>query len=73
MNEIKLSNKAKEAIKALFIESAEMTRKEFYDKDYENRKNAESFFHGVLEAKFSNIGVDISEVWEIIRDTIYHD
>ena len=73
MKEIKLSNKTKEAIKVLFIESVEITKKEFYDKEYEQRKNAPAFFHGVLEAKFSSIDIDISEVWEILRDTIYHD
>lgn len=75
METIKLSEKAKKAIMKAFIESAEFTKKEYYNKDYEERKNGvEPYFHGVLEAKLRNdLNVDISEVWDILRDTMFHD
>lgn len=71
---IKLSEKAKKAIKDTFIESAIFTKNEYYNKDYEERKNGvEPYFHGVLEAKLKGLcDIDISEVWDILRDTMFH-
>ena len=75
METIKLSEKAKKAIVNVFIESAEFTTKEFYNKSYEERRDGtEAFFHGVLESKLNSLcGIDINEVWEILRDTMFHD
>ena len=69
------SNKStSKEIEKIFIESAIFTKEHFYNKPYEDRKEGtEAFFHGVLESKFKDLGVDISEVWEILRDTIFHE
>ena len=73
MNTIKLNQKTIKAIETAFIDSANFTKEHFYNKEYEERKNADSFFHGVLEAKLKDLGIDIAESWNILRDTIYHD
>ena len=73
MNTIKLNQKTIKTIEDIFIDSANFTREHFYNKDYEERKNADSFFHGVLEAELKDLGINIEESWNILRDTIYHN
>ena len=72
---IKLTEREKKALVKAFIESAEFTKKEYYSKDYEERKNSvDAFFHGVLESKLNSLcGIEIGEAWNILRDTIFHD
>ena len=72
---IKLTEKEKKALVQTFIESAEFTKKEYYNKDYEERKNGvDAFFHGVLESKLNSLcGIEIGGTWNILRDTIFHD
>lgn len=71
---IKLTEKAKKEIVNAFIESANFTKAEYYNKDYEERKSGvDAYFHGVLESKLKALcGIDISEVWDILRDTTFH-
>lgn len=73
MNEIKLTEAKKKALKEAFIKSANLTKNDFYDKSYEERRDGvHAFFMGALEAELKSVfDVDISETWEILRNTIY--
>lgn len=73
MKEIKMTEAKKEALKEAFIKSANLTKNDFYNKSFEERKEGvHAFFMGALEAELKSIfDVDIGEAWEILRDTIY--
>lgn len=73
MKTIKLSETAKKEIKQLFIDSANITKKEFYNQPYPRREDAKTYFIGVLEGQIKcALDLDIREAWEILKDTIYH-
>lgn len=73
MNETKLTKKAIKAIEDAFNSAVEMTKRDFYNKPFEDRKYADCYFHGVLESKLQALGIDISSTWDVLRDIQFHE